>query len=199
MNNFKLEPFLWLHLAGLAIIPLTLEGVWLALSIANPFSWWWLDFLIVAILGILPIILITKKRPFNPFSLLIFSIYPNLLSLEQRQILTLLKNQKKTIINIVSSTVILIILWQLYRFTPVAHLVTINFPQNRFLAIIIASFLLLITNFLLQVGLNSLRILITSQDKLTNIEPYPVERIYVDFINSPIRVKKILLLKSSFK
>lgn len=192
MTNFKLEPFLWLHFAGLAVIPFTLEGLWLSLSLSSPFPFWWLDFLIVAGLGIIPVFFLQFKHPLNIFSFLFLALSPNLLTEEQRKILTLIKDKNQRIVQIITAIISLIILWGLYNVAPVATLVTNNFPQNRILGIILASFFLGITLFFAQVVMGIFRIFLTSQDKFNHTEPYSMERVYVDFLTPPFFVKKII-------
>ncbi len=194
MNNFKLEPFLWLHFSGLVVIPLSLEGLWLSLSLSSPLAFWGLDFLIVAGLGIIPVFFLQFKHPLNIFSFLLLAIYPNLLTLEQRKILTLFKDKNQRIVQIITAIISLIILFGLYYFAPVATLVTNNFPQNRILAIILSSFFLGVTLFFAQVVMGIFRIFLTSQAKFDHTEPYAIERIYVDFLTPPFFVKKIIPL-----
>ena len=38
MRSFRSEPFLWIHLAGIAVAPLGLLVVWLALAIGDPLA-----------------------------------------------------------------------------------------------------------------------------------------------------------------
>jgi len=192
MTNFKLEPYLWLHFAGLAVIPFSLIGLWLSLSISSPFGLWWLDFLIVAILGIMPIFFLQLKKPLNIFSFLLLGIYPNLLEEKQRKILSLIKDKSQKIIQIITCLLSLIVLFILYYFAPVASFLTSNFPQNRIFAIILASFFLGITIFFAQIVMIILRIFLISQANFNQILPYPVERIYIDFLTPPFLVKKIL-------
>lgn len=192
MTNFKLEPFLWIHLAGLTIIPLMLEGVWLALSLGSPVGTWWLEFLILTVIGIIPIFILQFKRPFNFFSLLLFAISPNLLTTEQRQILSLIKQKNQRIVQFIALILMLVMLWQLYKFAPIATLTTNHLPQWRIFALIVASLLLAISHLFCQVALSILPILFTSQAQFQTIEPYPVTRIYVDFTTPPIFVKKII-------
>jgi hypothetical protein len=194
MNNFKLEPFLWLHLSGLGVIPLLLEGVWLALSIGKPLSVWWLDFLFVVGLGLIPPFLLQWKRPFNIFSFLLIAIYPNLLTTEQCQILSLIKNKNQQFLQGITFLIMLIVLWQLYHFSPVASLTTNSFPQIRIIALIVASLLLAIAFFFAQVASSVLKILFTSQEIFIKTAPYATERIYVDFTTPPFFVKKIITL-----
>jgi hypothetical protein len=194
MTNFKLEPFLWIHLAGLTMIPLMLEGVWLALSLGSPLGAWWLEFAIVAVIGIIPIFFLQFKRPFNFFSLLLLAISPNLLTTEQRQILSLIKQKNQRIVQIIALIFMLVILWQLYKLAPIAILITNHLPQWRIFALVVASLLLAMSHLFLQVALSILPILFTTQAQFKQIEPYPMERIYVDFTTPPIFVKKIIPL-----
>ncbi|XTZ13067.1 MAG: low-complexity tail membrane protein, partial [cyanobacterium endosymbiont of Rhopalodia inflata] len=49
MNNFRSEPFLWIHLAGIAVVPLSLQLVLLGLAVGDPFPLFWLELFIVGV------------------------------------------------------------------------------------------------------------------------------------------------------
>lgn len=76
MRFFWNEPFLWIHLTGLAAVPITLELVWLGLAVGAPLLPVWLELLLVAVIGIVPVVGMQLTRPFDVFSLLIFAIAP---------------------------------------------------------------------------------------------------------------------------
>ena len=97
MNNFRLEPFLWIHLAGLAIAPLLLVVVWIGLAVSDPWSFYWLELLIVGILGVMPILWMQWTKPFDFFGFLFLSVRPKSLTEEQRKILRLLQTRKNKV------------------------------------------------------------------------------------------------------
>ncbi len=191
MTNFRSEPFLWIHLSGLAVLPLCLELVWLGLSIGEPFLPFRLELLLIALIGIVPIFLMQWKRPFDIFSLLIIALNPTQLTSEQRQLLSLFKLPRQKIVNAIAPIILLIILWQLYKFAPVATIATANFPQIRILGFLVATFAFLLSNLFLQVPLSVLAVLLTKEEKCQKIEPYAVEKIAQDFTIPGIKINQV--------
>ena len=118
MTNFRSEPFLWIHLAGIAVAPLTLQLVWLGLAVGDPLPLFWIELLIVGAFGVVPILWMQWNRPFDIFSLLLLAIRPDSLTPEQRKILTLFKTQKIRILSVITAVFLLGILWELYQFSP---------------------------------------------------------------------------------
>ena len=186
------EPFLWLHLAGAFLVPLTLEGVWLALAIGKPLPFVWLELLIIAIFGMIPVFWMQWHRPFNLFGLLLVTLRPESLSETQRRILTLLKGNQQKFLSIIVATFLLICLWQIYRFAPLAAIAASHFPQWRLLAILMAALAFFFSNLFLQISLSALGVLLTTEKKYQQTEPYPFERIKSDFSSIGIKVTDIL-------
>ena len=54
MENFKAEPYLWIHLAGITVAPLTLQLAWLGLAIGNPFPFYGIELALLFAIAILP-------------------------------------------------------------------------------------------------------------------------------------------------
>ncbi|MFW6357698.1 MAG: low-complexity tail membrane protein [Chroococcales cyanobacterium] len=183
------EPYLWIHLAGLAGLPLLLEIVWLGLAAGNP---WlpWLEFLLIAAVGIIPVLWIQWTRPFDIFSVLFVSLKPERLTEQQRRMLSVLKTPLPKIFSAIAATFLLILLWQLYQLAPVVAIAT---PLRwHFLGILLAMGAFLASNIFLQVPMSALAVLLTSEEKLAATEPYPVEKISQDFTVAGLRVEKIL-------
>jgi hypothetical protein len=191
MNDLRSEPFLWIHLAGLAVVPLSLQLVWLGLAVGYTSSLFWLEFLLIIGLGIIPVLWMQLYKPFNFFSILVISIIPEQLTDQQRKILALLKTNNQKILAIIAATIMAIIIWPLDHFAPLVKLSVDFLPQWRILGIVITIIAFLVTNLFFQVSLSALRILLFNSEKLNDITPYPVEKIPQDFLMSSIKVKKI--------
>jgi hypothetical protein len=93
MRSFWTEPFLWIHLAGIAALPLALELVWLGLAVGDPILPVWLELLLVAAVGIVPVLWMQLTRPFDIFSILVLAMKPEQLTQEQRRLLSLFKTK----------------------------------------------------------------------------------------------------------
>ncbi len=194
MNNFRIEPFLWIHLAGIALAPLLLIVMWLGLAVGDPLPFYWLELGLVAIIGILPILWMQWTKPFSIFSLLIFAIKPNSLTEEQRKILTLLKTRKNKIFQGITAIGLLGIGWLLYQWAPLAAVTATMLPQWRILGLLIAAIAFFLTNLFVQVPVSVLGVLLTSQQQWLKTEPIASENVLRDFTVLGLRVNKIFLI-----
>ncbi len=195
MTNFRAEPFLWIHLAGIAVAPLTLQLVWLGLAVGDPLPLFWLELLIVGAFGVLPIFWMQCARPFDIFSVLVVSIRPDSLSVEQRKILKLLKTRKVRILSTITGVALLGILWELYLLAPLGAMMAAILPQWRILGLLIAAIAFLLSNLFVQIPVAVIGVFLTSQQQWSTIDPYPIEKILQDFTVFGVRVRKILPIK----
>lgn len=192
MRSFWSEPFLWIHLAGLAVLPLSLQAILLGFAIGTPIFPFWLELLGVGIVGIVPIVLMQWSRPFDIFSLLLVSLRPDALTLEQQKILSLFKRKQQRFLALLSAVLMALLLWQLYQWSPLAVMAASIFPQWRILGLAIASVAFLMTNLFFQVPMSVLGVLLTGQEQFTTQEPLSPEQIRQSFTIPGLRVKKIL-------
>lgn len=192
MNSFRTEPFLWIHLSGLAVFPLCLELVWLGLAIGDPVFPPVLELGLIAIVGILPVFWMQWQRPFDIFSLLVVAVTPNQLSEDQRKLLKLFKRPRQKVISAIAPLLLFFILWQLYQFAPIAASATANLPQLRLLGLLLATAAFLASHLFLQVPLSVLGVLLTRQDTYAATEPYTPEAVAENFTIPGIRVSRIL-------
>ena len=198
MNNFRSEPFLWIHLAGIAIAPLSLQLVLLGLAVGDPLPLFWLELLIVGGVGMVPVLLMQLTRPFDIFSVLLLSLNPDSLTVEQRKILRSLKNQNIRILTVIAAFAMLSVLWKLYLLAPLGAMTVATLPQWRILGLFIAAIGFFLSNLFVQIPISVIGVLLTSQQKWLTIEPYITEKIIQDFSVFGLRVQKILPLKVEF-
>ena len=197
MKTFRSEAFLWIHLAGIALFPVTIGVTFAALTVDDSFPYFVELPLLVAI-AILPILLMQLCHPFDIFSILFLSLKPESLNEEQRKILALFKTAQQKFWSIIAAVIMLLLLWLLYRLSPLAIGIASFLPQWRILRLAIASVAFLASNLFLQVPLSVLQVLITKEAKFTQTKPYPSEKIEHDFTVPGVKVSKILwFLKSS--
>lgn len=191
MRSSWSEPFLWIHLAGLAVVPLLLELCWLCLAVGDPQFPVWIEFLLVAGIGIAPILWMQLTRPFYIFSILVLAIKPSQLTSYQQRLLSLFKTPIHQWLASFGAILMLLVLWQIYQVAPVATIV--GFPlTSRLLGLFLASLIFLASNLFLQVPLSVLLVLLTSEAKLAVTEPFPVVRILQDFTVPGWQVNQIL-------
>jgi len=189
--SFRLEPFLWIHLCGLAVLPLLLEVVWLGLAVGKP-SPFWLELGAIALIGIVPVFGMQWYRPFDIFSILLLSVKPEQLEPQQRQILQLFKTPKHRILTLLGALIMLAILWGLYRVAPVAAALTPLPPRWHWAGIAIAAIAYGLANLFLQVPIGVIGVLLTSEERFEQIDPLTPEAIRQGFFIPGLRVNRLL-------
>ncbi len=192
MRSFWSEPFLWIHLAGLAALPLALEVVCLGLAAGDPILPAWLEFLVVAGVGIGPVLLMQWLRPFSIFSVMAVSLKPEQLSLDQRRMLSLFRTPASQVAAIAASVFMALVLWKLYQVAPIAAIATPLAPKDHAVGLVVASMAFLGANLFLQVPVSVVRVMVVSESAFSTTEPYPLDRIDRDFFLPGLRVNQIL-------
>lgn len=194
MSSFRNEPFLWIHLSGIAVAPIALLIVWLSLAIATPITPYWLELIILGMIGIIPILLMQWQKPFEIFSLLVVSLRPEVLTLEQRKILSLFKRPKQRFLALLTALLMAGKLYGIYYFAPLAALPVVNFPQVRLLALLVAAIAFLVANLFVQVPVSVLGILVTQNKVYEETTPINIEDIPKNLTVPGLRVRKIFFI-----
>jgi len=197
--SFWSEPFLWIHLAGIAAFPIWLGILLLSLAVGEPLLPVWLEFSLIAIIGIAPILWMQLVKPFNIFCVLILALKPEVLTVEQRKILSLFKRPLEKVGTITAPLFLLLVLWKIYSLAPVAAEIPPLAPSWRIACLLVAGVAFLLSNLFFQIPLSVLGVLLTKESAFASIEPYPVEKIQDDFTIAGFQVDKILSIKSSPK
>src|ERR671933_2498479 len=192
MRSFWTEPFLWIHFAGLAAVPLALEFVWLGLAVGDPILPVWLEFLLVAAIGIAPVLWMQLTRPFDIFSILVLAMKPEQLTQEQRRLLSLFRTKANPVVTIGGAVFMLWVLWQIYRVAPVAAAVAPLAPGWHMAGLLEAGLAVIASNLFLQIPLSVVQVLLASESEFAATEPYPVEKTPQDFTIPGVRVNRIL-------
>jgi len=184
------ERFLWIHVAGLAVLPMTLELCLLGLAVGDPVLPVWLELLLVGSIGIAPVLWMQWQRPFYIFSTLVIALKPEQLTSDQQRLLSLFKASSARLWTAIAAVASAMALWQLYQIAPVAAGIV---PlQSHLLGLLLAAVAFLVSNLFFQVPLSALRVLLTSNAKAEATEPYPVAQIRQDFSVLGLQVQQIL-------
>jgi hypothetical protein len=192
MRSFWSEPYLWVHAAGAAVLPIFLELCLLGFAVGDPILPAGVEVGLVAAIGIAPLLWMQLFRPFYIFSLLVFALKPEKLTVDQRRILSLFKMQESRVLAAVTPVFLVGVLWQLYRVAPVAASVA-PFPATwRIAGLLLAAIAFLTCNLFLQVPVSVARILLLSEAEFAATEPYPIDKIQRDFTLPGIKVNQIL-------
>ncbi len=191
---FKSDPFLWIHLSGLAAVPIWLELGWLGLATGGPVLPVPLEVGIVAgVSGVLPAVM-QLLRPFYIFSIPGLVVRAGQLGVSQRQILRQMSDRRNYLVILAVPLVWSGIIWQLYRLAPLVSGAS-PLPAGWHgvgLAIAIGAFAL--ANLMTQVPLAVLQVLLTPEAELAALEPYPTAQIPQDFTGLGWPVDRIPLV-----
>ena len=129
MRSFWSDPYLWVHLAGIAAVPLFLELCLLGLAVGTPIAPVGLEWLLVGAIGVAPVLWMQWQRPFSIFSLIVLALQPQQLTDDQRRILRLFRTPLEKGLAALMAIALLATLWQLFQIAPIASEVT---PFSRF-------------------------------------------------------------------
>lgn len=192
MRSFWFDPYLWVHLAGIAVVPILLELCLVALAMDTPFLPEGLEYVLVAIASIGPILWMQWQRPFCIYSLLPLTLKPEELTVEQRRLLTLFKRNQQRIVAGLVAVFMAWVLWQLYRFAPLALNVAPSLPGGRITGMLGAIATFLLANLFVQVPISVLLVLLSRESQVDQAEPYPVAVVASDFSLIGFPVRRIL-------
>lgn len=192
MRSFWKEPLLWIHLTGLAALPVALEVVWLGLAIGDPIMPVPMELLLLTAIGMLPVLWMQLSRPFDIFSILVVAIKPEKLTQKQRSLLSLFKTKTSPVLTIAAGLLMLAVLWQIYRVAPLAATVAPLAPGWRLAGLLGAGLAFGVSNLFLQVPVCVAQVLLTSEPEFAATEPYPLEKIRHDFTIPGLQVNQIL-------
>ncbi len=190
MKAFWADPYLWIHAAGIAVVPLWLILCMLGLAAGDPIMPSRLEILLVAIVGSGPILWMQWAKPFCIYSLLAVSLKPNQLTVDQRRILTLFHQRRSRIYSLIGAGVLGLLLKSLYDSAIIAASVT---PiSNHFVGLIVAIGSFLAANLFLQVPLSVLRVLLASDAEFQATMPFEAAAIGANFFEPGLKVDQIL-------
>ncbi|MER3432199.1 MAG: low-complexity tail membrane protein [Leptolyngbya sp. ERB_1_1] len=180
MRSFWADPYLWIHVAGGAAVPLSLLVCLLGLAAGDPILPPWLELGLVAIAGIAPIAWMQIQKPFYIFSLLAVAVRPPQLSEAQRKILTMFLVRRNPVATGLAAFVLFLVLKQIYRIAPLAEAVT---PiSGRGLGLIVAAIGFFASNLFLQVPLSVLLVMLSSDTEVAQSSPIEVDQIPKRFL-----------------
>ena len=191
MGSFWSEPFLWIHLAGIAVLPLCLGVCLLGLASGEPLLPVWMEIFLVAAVGIVPVLWMQLMRPFNIFSVLIFAVKPEQLTSQQTQILSLFKKTGNKVMAVLGAILLGWVLWQIYSLAPSVPALARFAPGWRGAGLLVAAIAFLLSNLFLQVPLSVCGVLVTSDSTFSQTEAYPKEKIDRDFTTPGFQVNSI--------
>ncbi|NDJ22985.1 low-complexity tail membrane protein [Nostoc sp. B(2019)] len=192
MPSFRSEPILWIHVAGLATLPIFLVLCLLFLSVGEPLLPMWMELFLVAAIGIVPLLWMQLRRPFYIFAILGIALKPENLTERQRKILCLINTKLNRMLSLLAAVLLVWVLWHLYQVAPMVANVAKFLPQWRSLGLLLAALAFLASNLFLQIPVSVARILVTNDTDFAAAEPLSLEKIKQDFTILGVRVNQIL-------
>ncbi|WP_333460488.1 low-complexity tail membrane protein [Microcoleus sp. F10-B2] len=192
MRSFWSDPFLWIHLSGAAALPIFLGLCLLGLAVGSPLLPVWLEMFLVAAAGIVPVLWMQWFRPFYIFSILVVAVKPQNLTNAQHRILTRFKTKLNQGLALFVALLLAVILWQLYRFAPLAASVAPFPPSWRWAGLFLAASAFLASNLFLQVSASVMAVLLTPESEFAATKPHILEKIRQDFTIAGWQVDRLL-------
>ncbi|GAX36108.1 low-complexity tail membrane protein [Nodularia sp. NIES-3585] len=192
MASFHSEPILWIHVAGLAMLPIFLVLCLLFLSVGEPLLPVWMELFLVAGAGVLPLLWMQLHRPFYIFAILGVALKPENLTEQQRKILCLINTKLNRVLSVVAAILLIGVLWQLYKVVPQLESLAKFLPQWHSLGLLLAALAFFASNLFLQVPVSVARVLVTNETEFATIEPLSLEKIQQDFTILGVRVNQIV-------
>ncbi|MGG6237569.1 low-complexity tail membrane protein [Nodosilinea sp. AN01ver1] len=191
MAPWRYDPYLWVHLAGLATVPLWIDLCLLGLAVGNP-TLPGLELGVIGGLGVLPVLIMQLYRPFYIFSLPGIALRPAALSDDQRRLLSQFRRWR---VRLGALLVPVPLVWLLVKLYPLAFLARDITPFDDWgrlggLAIALVSFCL--ANLFLQVPVAVLQVLATPDRRMAAVSSYPIEAIAANFSWLGLPVNKLL-------
>ncbi len=193
-TSFRAEPFLWIHLAGIVVVPLSLLTMMLGLAVGTPFSAYGGELIFLIAVGWLPVMVMQWFKPFEIFSLLIIALRPDSLGESQLRILSLFKRGQQRWITLLGGMISLGLLWLVYYYAPIAYPWVTDFPQVRLAGLCLGAIAYFMANLFLQVPLSVLGVLSTSQASFDTVTPLDPNLIKQQFTIPGIKLRQIPLI-----
>jgi hypothetical protein len=182
----KTEPFLWIHLALLAAVPLAIVLCMMGLAVGDPVFPGWLEMLVMGLPPVALTVWLQWQNPLYPFSLWVLAKPAAELSEDRRRVLTVLRRRINgwyvgAWVAVVVGVFSYVVFRQIYLSAPLAAEIAPFPPALRLLGILWAEAFFLIANLLLQMGVAAARVLLIPPSEFLSITPYEADRISKDF------------------
>ena len=185
---FKVQQnrYLWVHLVGLAAVPLLLDICLAGLASAGSALAFKAQFWMVALIGIVPSAWMQIQKPFYIYSLPPLAVKPASLSEDERRCLTVLKSWQIKALAGVTAGFLLWLLVQLYGRLP--QVSPVMEPGVGLVSAIAAFFFACL---FLQISVSVVRSLLIGRNTLKRVKPFEEDKIAASFLIPGLRINKI--------
>ncbi|MBD2328547.1 low-complexity tail membrane protein [Alkalinema sp. FACHB-956] len=189
INQFWLDPYLWIHLSGIVVVPIALLGCGIALASAPSSFSAIVEFLLIFVIGSLPIFWMQWQRPFYIYSILVIAIHPDALTPNQQKILSLFQTCRNPLLLLLGAIGLGVLLWQIQSWAALATAILPIPPVLRLPAAAIAFFL---ATLFLEVPLSVVQVMLAGEEHFAAAEPLTVPTIKQNFTIVGLKVNQIL-------
>lgn len=191
MATYRYDPYLWVHLAGIATVPLWLAISGLGLAVGTP-HWPGLELAFLVLVGVLPILWMQLWRPFYVFGLLALRLKPTALSDDQRRLLRRLRQGWVRALAVGVPLPLVWLLWEIYPRAVVASDITPFTPWGRLGGLAVAGLSFAMANLFLQVPVSILAVMTTPSQRFAQTDPYPVADVAAHFLQVGLPLGRLL-------
>ena len=187
MIELQRNRYLWIHFAGLAFVPLLLDGCLAGLASAGPALPFGAQFWAIALFGIAPALAMQWLKPFYVFSLPPSALKPAALSEDQRRCLQIFKSWQIKALAVLVAVLSLWLLKQVYVMLPQ---VSPLLPPRAGLALGAIAFFT--TSTFMQISVSAGRALLIGPGALKRVPAVEESAITSDFLILGIRLNSLL-------
>lgn len=192
MTAYRRDPYLWVHVAGLAALPLWIDGCLAGLAVGDPVLPVGLEVALLSLIGLLPVLVMQWTRPFYLFSVLVLALRPDTLTAERRQLLAIQRTWPSRLLSAIAAIFAIALLLWLYRLAPVASEVTPLRGLPRAVGWLSCGLFFLLANLFLQVPVSAGRLLLARPGAVAKATPLEPAQVLSAFTVLGLRVGKIL-------
>lgn len=192
MLPHRRDPYLWIHLAGLATVPLWLDVCLVGLAVGEPAVPPWLELTVLAAVSTMPMVWMQWRRPFYIFSVPGLALRPDKLSLERRRLLTLQRGWLSRSLVLLAAIALLWALYTLYQLAPMATDLPWLAGKSRATGWSIGAIAFLLANLFALVPATVVPLFLTSPSRLAKVSPIAADQVLQNFTVVGLRISKIL-------
>jgi hypothetical protein len=171
------EPFLWVHFVGLGTVPLWLMLCAAGFAVSEPLLPWDLEWMIVALVGVLPLLWMQLRQPFYIFSLVVVTLRPESLTERQCRLLSWFHRPGMKLRALLIALLLVWVLRQCYFWSPLVSLALPLEAAPRGVGLALAAIAAVGLNLFVQVPLMVAPLLAMEPERLDGLAPYGGDRI----------------------
>ncbi|NJN19950.1 MAG: low-complexity tail membrane protein [Leptolyngbya sp. RL_3_1] len=191
MITLRQDPYLWWHLAGVATLPIWLDGCLAGLAVGDPAISVGLELGLLLLLGVLPTLGLQWFRPVYLFRVGPLSLRPGNLTGPQLRLLTCQQGWRQKVVALLASIGLASLLIALYQMAPIAAAITPFAGIGRAAGWWLCAGCFFCANWFGQTALAALGLLLARERTLDRTQPYAVTAIAHDFSGLGIQIGQI--------